>query len=80
MSVFFQVAILWRVEKYELKYEWLESGWKMKEADLCGETLESRLHLLLSTDTIMPYKINPPLLYNEHALVINGLFFVKLIV
>lgn len=52
-----------------MKYEWLETGWKVDEQKLCGEVLESRLHLLLTTDSVMPYKVKPPQLYNEHALV-----------
>ncbi|XP_060584004.1 dnaJ homolog subfamily C member 16-like [Ruditapes philippinarum] len=66
-----KVAILWRIEKYQMKYEWLETGWEPENERHCGSTLEKRLNLLLTTDTVMPYKVTPPQLFNEHGL---GLF------
>lgn len=63
-----KVAIIWRVERYQLKYDWLETGWEPEKEKHCGSMLEERLNLLLTTDTIMPYKVTPPQLYNEHGL------------
>lgn len=63
-----KIAILWRVEKHEMKYEWLETGWELNNEKLCTSALKTRLELLLSTDTIMPYKTVPPKLFNEHGL------------
>ncbi|WAR14010.1 DJC16-like protein [Mya arenaria] len=53
-----KVAILWRVEKYQLKYEWLETGWQAEQRARCSKALDSRLNVLLTTDTVMPYNIN----------------------
>ncbi|WAR14033.1 DJC16-like protein [Mya arenaria] len=63
-----KVAILWRVEKYQLKYEWLETGWQAEQRARCSKALDSRLNVLLTTDTVMPYNIVPPELFNEHGL------------
>ncbi|XP_045161432.1 dnaJ homolog subfamily C member 16-like [Mercenaria mercenaria] len=63
-----KVAILWRMEKYQMKYEWLETGWEPEKEKQCGTMLEKRLNLLLTTDTVMPYKVTPPQLFNEHGL------------
>ncbi|KAH3827046.1 hypothetical protein DPMN_128974 [Dreissena polymorpha] len=67
-SAALKVAILWRVEKYQLKYDWLETGWEGSQMADCGAALERRLNVLLTSDTVMPYKIVPPELYNEHGL------------
>ncbi|KAL4220901.1 DnaJ molecular chaperone y domain [Mactra antiquata] len=63
-----KVAILWRMEKFELKYEWLETGWQRQKEKHCGSILEDRLNVLLTTDSVMPYKVIPPELNNEHGL------------
>ncbi|KAL3862741.1 hypothetical protein ACJMK2_008694 [Sinanodonta woodiana] len=64
-----KVAILWRVEEKKLTYEWLETGWDLQreKEKICEEKLENRLTVLLTTDSILPYRTNLPELYNEHA-------------
>ncbi|KAK3600257.1 hypothetical protein CHS0354_039724 [Potamilus streckersoni] len=64
-----KVAILWRIEEKKLTYEWLETGWDLQseKEKICEEKLENRLTVLLTTDSILPYRTNLPELYNEHA-------------
>jgi len=73
-SPVWQVAILWRVERFELKYEWVEPGWGVGQGGAsgrasCASSLDARLSTLLTTDTVMPYRTVPPELFNENTLV-----------
>ncbi|XP_046332432.2 dnaJ homolog subfamily C member 16-like [Haliotis rufescens] len=75
-----EVAIMWRMDSQKLNYEFLESGWSInsERVGASREQLEARLHTLLTSDRLLPYKAIFTELYNEHALSLLTRIFHKL--
>ncbi|XP_041378311.1 dnaJ homolog subfamily C member 16-like [Gigantopelta aegis] len=65
-----EVAIIWRVDKKKVNYEFLEDGWSSDTHlnSISRKRLEERLTSLLTSDHLLPYRVTYPELYNEHAL------------
>ena len=71
VKTFLQIAIVWRQEKQHIRYEWQETGWNIQQDKErhCAESLDNRLKVLLTTDSVLPYKAELPTFYNEHGYV-----------
>lgn len=65
-----KLAILWRMDKKHLNYEWVEPGWSniLDHNELTRRKLEKRLGELFTNADRLLYTAMLPDLHNEHAL------------
>ncbi|CAL4095406.1 unnamed protein product, partial [Meganyctiphanes norvegica] len=63
------IVIIWRKDRYHLKYEWLEGGWKVNpdHHNNSRQTLKETIHRLLHSNEPMPYETIVQELFDEHA-------------
>ena len=64
-----QVAILWRMERNHLSFEWLRFGFNVKDQAVSERELEERVNSLLNSGDSLAFKTVLPEFYNEHSLV-----------
>lgn len=65
-----KLAILWRMDKHHMNYEWVEPGWSGNDIhnQITCQNLEKRLEELFASSNILHYTATLPDFHNEHAL------------
>ncbi|KAK3104728.1 hypothetical protein FSP39_008781 [Pinctada imbricata] len=63
-----KIAILWRMERNHLSYEWLKWGYSIHDQPVSEKELEERVHYLLNSGDSLAFKTILPEFYNEHSL------------
>lgn len=65
-----KLTIIWRFDKKQMNYEWVEPGWSMdsQRNALTRENLEKRLQQLFTNTDRLLHTAMLPDLYNEHSL------------
>ncbi|GAB1601951.1 dnaJ homolog subfamily C member 16-like [Argonauta hians] len=65
-----KLAILWRMDKRHMNYEWVEPGWSGDHIhnQITSTNLEKRLEQLFTNSNILHYTATLPDFHNEHTL------------